>query len=383
MLGRIPVLVSAATRCLALLTMGLVLCPVPARADVVVHDGGVNRDRAARETVRARTGKAPHLILSADVLAGPSRLLAASVSLERCEGRPVEFDLDRKLALVTNQVLAFELKEAQSALEVVNTLLPCSSRPVAKRDLARLFFLKGATLLDLGDEKGAAAAMASATIFDPKYNGERGFPGPHIELLDAQRGVVSSLSPGRLFVWREPGMKELFLDGVEVERIRDNGASLKPGIHLLQILSSTGLQGMWIETRGPSSTLLFPSSGRAVWADGGRSPGGEHAMRLLLNDEFHGREGDVHTIHYVGRRGYGATYPWNGDPRVSWSQSDSKKKKKKKEKPTRTVEADPVEPPNEASGAGTVARLRSPSPASASRKRKTLTRLTRARASNR
>lgn len=309
----------------AVVATGLLALPTPTLADVVVHDGGVHRDRTARETVKARTGKAPHLILSADVLAGPSRLLAANTSLERCEGPPVKFDFRRKLDEITNLVLAFSLEEARSALAIVDTLLPCSSTPVPRRELARFAFLEGATLLDLGDEDGAVAAMTRAATFDPKYGGERGFPGPHVDLLTQQRGLVSSLSPGRLFVWREPGMRELFVNGVEIERVRDRGVGLKPGTHLLQVVSSTGLQGMWVETRGSQSTLVFPSSGRSVWADGGRSPGGESAMRLLLNDEFQGREGDVHTIHYQGRRGFGATYPWDGGERVAWSEPQKDK----------------------------------------------------------
>ena len=314
---------------LAALGLWITVLPLAAQADVVVHDGGVNRDRAAREAVTARTDRPPHLILSSDVLAGPSRMLVANASIERCEGRPVNFDVHRKLDQITDKVLAFDLHEARSALAVVDTLLPCSSRPVNKNTLARFAFLKGATLLDLGEKDAAEAAMKKAAGFDPSYVGERGFPGPHIDLLKVQAEFVSSLQPGRLFIWAEPGASDLFINGTQAERIHDRGILIKPGTHLLQIVSSTGMNGLWVTTKGSASSLVFPSSGRAVWADGGRSPGGEKAMHLLLQDEFHGREGDVHTIHYQGRRGYGSTYPWNGGPRVSWKdESDSKNTRK-------------------------------------------------------
>jgi hypothetical protein len=256
-------------------------------------------------------------------------MLVANASIERCEGRPVNFDVHRKLDQITDKVLAFDLQEARSALAVVDTLLPCSSRPVSRNTLARFAFLQGATLLDLGDTEAAEAAMKRAAGFDPNYVGERGFPGPHIDLLKVQAELVSSLQPGRLFIWAEPGSSDLFVNGTRAERFHDRGILIKPGTHLLQIVSSTGMHGLWVTTKGSTSSLVFPSSGRAVWADGGRSPGGERAMHLLLQDEFHGREGDVHTIHYQGRRGYGSTYPWNGGPRVSWKdESDSKNRRK-------------------------------------------------------
>ena len=176
--------------------------------------------------------------------------------------------------------------------------------------------------------------MKRAASFDPEYPGERGFPGPHIDLLKLQVKFVGSLRPGRLFIWAEPGTSALFVDGIETERVNNRGIVIKPGTHLLQIVSSTGIQGMWVTTQGSSSSLVFPSSGRAVWADQGRSPGGERAMQLLLQDEFHGREGDVHTIHYQGRRGYGATYPRDGGARISWKEKDtSKSRTSKKTRP--------------------------------------------------
>jgi hypothetical protein len=316
------------------LVLGLIGAPALSHADVVVHDGGVNRDRAAHAVVAARTGSPPHLILSSDVLAGPSRILLKNVTVERCEGRSVKFDVRRKLDQITDKVLAFDLEEARSALQVVRTLLPCSSQLVERRTLARFSFLEGATLLDLGDNEGATLAMRKAAGFDPKYPGERGFPGPHLELLKEQGELIAAVRPGRMFVWPEPRMSEVFINGVEVQNIHNRGVLLKPGAHLLQLVSSTGLQGMWISSQGASSILIFPSSGRAVWADGGNSPGGESAMRLLLQDEFHGREGDVHTIHYQGRRGHGATYPQDGGARVSWKKGSASSKATKKDRPS-------------------------------------------------
>ena len=335
---------------LALITGLLLLVPSLALGDVVVHDGGVNRDRSARQVVTARTGESPHLVLSSDVLAGPSRMLSANASVERCEGKPVDFDIRRKLGEITDRVLAFALDEALEGLRIVDTLLPCSSKPIDRRVLARFAFLEGAALLDQGDTSGATEAMARAATFNPEYKGERGFPGNHLSLLEERHQYVSALRPGRLFVWREPGMRAMFIDGVEVERIAERGISLKPGRHLLQVESPEGLQGMWLDSRGSESIIIFPGAGRAIWASAAQSPGGERGLRLLLSDEFHGREGNIHTIHYQGRRGLGATYPADGGPRISWKKRpkaadgrrvEKKESRSKKKKAKKTAEVPP------------------------------------------
>ena len=149
------------------------------------------------------------------------------------------------------------LDEALEGLRIVDTLLPCSSKPIDRRVLARFAFLEGAALLDQGDTSGATEAMTRAATFHPEYKGERGFPGNHLSLLEERQQYVSALRPGRLFVWREPGMRAMFIDGVEVERIAERGISLKPGRHLLQVESPEGLQGMWLDSRGSDSIVVF------------------------------------------------------------------------------------------------------------------------------
>ena len=301
----------------ALLVAAVCLAPAVVRADIVIHDGGVTKDRDAVERVEARTGNRPTLVLSSDVLSGPSRQLTRDVQVERCEGDPVSLDVPARTEEIVEFVLSFELDKAMDGLRLIQTLLPCSEAPVAARDLARLAFLVGAVRFDQGDEEAAAAAMAEAVAQDATYEGERGFPKAHEDLLAAAKAAVSEDLP-RLFAWLGPSMNEAFLDGVKIEFPGQEGVVIGAGRHLLQYWTPHGLKGAWVQVSDEDGIILWPGSGRALWADGGRSPGGRLGMRLALQEEFGGREGDVHVLHYRGRRAAGATYPSDGSERVSW-----------------------------------------------------------------
>ncbi len=306
---------------LLMMTGATLLLATAARADIVVHDGGVAKDKDAAARVEGKTGTAPTMVLSHDKLSGPSRLLVVGAKAERCGGEPVSLSVTAKLDEAAERVLSFELEKAQESLTVVQTLLPCQEAPVPARDLARLAFLGGAAAFDLGDAAGAEAAMRQAAAADPTYEGERGFPRDHVELLKAVREEVTGGRPARLWVWPGPGMAEVYLDGALLQHPGQDGASVAPGRHLLQVSTPHGLTGMWLEIGG-DAVVVWPSAGRSVWADGGRSAGGERAMRAMLTDEFGGRQGDVHVIQYRGRRlPMAATFPADGGPRAEWVAS--------------------------------------------------------------
>ena len=312
----------SASRCGLLPALLFVLAwfgPTVVRADIVIHDGGVTKDRDATQQVVSRTGNRPTLVLSDDVLSGPTHWLSEGVDVERCEGEQVSLDVPARVEDLAEFVLGFELDKAYDGLRLVRTLLPCNEAPVSSRDLARLSFLLGATLADQGNPEAAAAAMAEAVATDPTYEGERGFPKTHEELLEAARAATPEERP-RVHAWLGPGMNEAFLDGAKVEFPGQDGLKIGAGRHLLQVSTPHGLKGMWLEPTSEPAAVLWPGSGRAIWEDGGRSPGGRLGMQLLLRDEFGGREGDVHVLHYRGRRVSGATYPSGGGPRKSWTE---------------------------------------------------------------
>ena len=315
---RLHIAVSAAA-----LAVALVLAPSIARADVVVHDGGVSRDREAAAWVKQRSGHAPTRVLDPDdVLKGPTRLLTGGATVERCEGRPVDIDAPGRLDQITDRVLSFDLEAAFESMRILDTLLPCSDKPVQARELARLAFLRGATLFDMGDEQTAAESMLEAAVFDIEYTGELGFPGPHLELLASMRVGAAELTASRLYVWTPPGTNEILVDGLPADQIRKQGIGLRRGLHLLQIVQAEGLGGMWVRLEEDAATLVFPNSGRRLWADGGRSPGGELAMKLLIGEVFQGKEGDIHLIHYRAREPMAATFPTGGADRVVWAEAE-------------------------------------------------------------
>ncbi len=334
---------------IAALLAGSVAAPSTVRADIVLHDGGVERDRDAADVVTERTGLAPKMVLSGDVLAGPTRLLASNATVEQCEGTAIKLKLDEKLDTVMESVLSFELEKALEDLDVLETLLPCAGHPVPRTVLTRLAFLRGAALFDQGDEAGAKVSMNDALALDPEFEGLRGFPQPHLDLLTAGRGEAT-LSSGTLFSWHRDGSIEgLLVDGDELEDPARKGIPVAPGRHLLQVRESDGrLRGMWVRTTGLDAVLVHPGAGRRVWADGGRTAGGEMAMRLLLLSEFRGRDGDIHVLRFKGRRIVSAaTFPSDGGVRADWAKTKPKDKPKegpKGDPPTDDAQADDPPP---------------------------------------
>ncbi|HCP44564.1 MAG TPA: hypothetical protein DIU15_00785 [Deltaproteobacteria bacterium] len=335
------------TRLIALVA-GLVLAGAPTalRADIVLHDGGVNKDRDAANRVKTRTQEAPRLVLPSAVLAGPTQILSGETNIERCEGGSMPLDVTNKLTLIEDKVLNFEPDSALQTLSVVSTLLPCSDSIIAAEQLAKLSFLRGAALSDLGKDE-AAAAMSEALAFVPDYSGEKGFPRTHSQLLETTRERMSSLPDGRVFLWPGPGTEQVHVDGTLYDQAHSVGISLRPGLHLVQLLVEDTIQGLWVMIGSRFSAIVFPGAGRAVWADGGRSPGGELAMRLMLEEGFHGREGDIHTLQYRGRSVSGATWPVDGGPRVAWEPE----KRRRMAKSRRT--AKPSQEPSEAQPSAT------------------------------
>ena len=306
------------TLCIATLSWltGMAL-PATSKADIVLHDGGVSRDKDAAERVTDRTGTAPTLILSSEVLSGPTRLLAGHAQVEQCEGAPIPLDIEGKLQEIEDAVFSYELETAIRALDILSTLTPCASTPIKANSLARMSFLRGATLLDMGDSS-AERSMAEALGFVTDYGGERGFPKAHGEMLEAARRRIKPLPDGRLFIWAGPGAETIYVDGVERQQAHSAGVVARPGLHLVQILKDGELKGMWVRIRSRFSALILPNAGRAVWADAGRTPGGEQAMSLMLTEEFRGQQGDIHILHYRGRLISASSWPAVGEGHKRW-----------------------------------------------------------------
>jgi hypothetical protein len=289
----------------------------PALADVVVHDGGVGRDKDAATRVEEATGQRPARVLADDVLAGPSRPLVAELTMEPCEGDSIEFDASERVDAVLSAVLGFDLEGADAGLTELRTLLACSAELVPARTLARLSFLEGALRFDQGVPEEASAAMSDAAVLDEEYTGERGFPAAHLELLSAAR---NELRAGKLFLWASPGTKTIYIDGQEIEAAGTEGAELGRGLHLVQLETADGLRGMFVRTRGAQSTLVMPGAGRDLWQQSGSGDGADAGMSLVVQDEFGGRSGDVHLLQYRGRSRRATTWPAGGGAPTVWAE---------------------------------------------------------------
>ena len=293
-------------------------------ADIALHDGGVERDGEVSDLVTEHAGAKPRMVLSGDVLAGPTRLLASNAEVEQCEGAPIQLGLGVKLDGVIESVLSFQLEQAIESLDVLETLLPCSDAPVPATKLAKVSFLRGAAMLDMGDEAGARVAMADALAQDPSFQGLKGFPKNHTDLLASLAVETQAVEPSLLFGWNKQGaVDEVLLNGAPVADPSRAGGLVRAGRHLVQLKQADGsLRGMWVRTSGIDAVVIHPGAGRRVWADGGRSPGGAMAMRLILLSEFQGRDGDIHVLRFKGRRVVSAlTYPEDGGVASDWNEN--------------------------------------------------------------
>ena len=311
---------AARPRAASSIILATVLLSAPAAADVVVHDGGVARDKDAASRVEERTGQRPSRVLPDDVLAGPSRPLVANLTVEQCEGDAIKFDPGARADAVMSSVLGFDLEGADSALLELRTLLACSATLVPARTLARVSFLEGALRFDQGVPEQASAAMADAAGLDWEYTGERGFPAAHLGLLAAAR---DGLRAGRLFLWPGPGVKAVHVDGRAADDPGAAGIELGQGLHLVQLETKDGLHGLWVRTAGAESLMVLPSAGRALWESLSRGPGASQGLGLMILDEFGGRSGDVHVLQYRGRNRFALTWPGGGGTPSVWTDGDA------------------------------------------------------------
>ncbi len=303
-----------------LLLTAAILSPRTARPDVLLHDGGVERDREAIELMRARVGTEPTTVLAGEVLSGPTRTLTANLTLERCHGAPAALQAAERLERIRDAVLSFDIGRSQHEIEGLRSVLTCAAEPVPVTTLAAFWFFQGASLLDQGQEDEGRVAMTRAILVDPAFAEPKGLPTAHSTLLAAVRAAPRP-AMSRLFIWPGRVAGQVLVDGSGAEEPSAVGVSVPEGPHLLQIRLPDRVIGLWVTTSGLEAALVEPASGRAIWTDGGRSPGGELAMRLLLADEFHGSEGDVHVIQYRRGRPVGATWKASGGPLVPWEAS--------------------------------------------------------------
>ena len=188
--------------------------------------------------------------------------------------------------------------------------------------LAELAFLRGATLSDQGDQDGAREAINEALTYDPEYQGIKGFPQALIDLLDERRETLAEISPAFLYIWPGPTDEEVYVNGTLDDESHNEGVRLVAGRHLVQVRGIGGLRGLWVNVTGSEATVVMPGSGRSIWTEYAASPGGERGLRLLLADEFHGQQGDIHILHYRSRhRPEGLTIRSEGNELLRWSKT--------------------------------------------------------------
>lgn len=141
---------------------------------------------------------------------------------------------DRDEVPSTNVVVAQAMQlmaamDIEGAVDLLDDLLedlPCLRVPISARELARVYYYRGAALAFLGEFDGAAAAMGQALAVDRDLEGDPNLPPEIDEIFEAERRARSSAKTVPMALILPRGV-EARLDGnVPEESIALAGAGL-------------------------------------------------------------------------------------------------------------------------------------------------------------
>ncbi len=116
-------------------------------------------------------------------------------------GAEVQDTCDRDEVPSTNVVVAQAMQlmaamDIEGAIDLLDSLLqdlPCLTEPISARELARVYYYRGAALAFLGEFDGAAATMAQALGVDRDLEGDPNLPPEIDEIFEAERRARSSV----------------------------------------------------------------------------------------------------------------------------------------------------------------------------------------------
>lgn len=261
------------SRCLgAAVLLGLGL---PAWAGVpVIHDGD---GAAVRRALADQTGLPSDQfdLHSIKELRRLAPRVVGDATLRHCSGPPTRASELRALQVRAEAALrAGETAVAQDHLDLGIAGLGCLGEPVESNIGARLFLLRGALHADAGQLERAPAELQTALALDPDQQWPEGLGSQHASLLAEAQAVVPS---AELSVTPPPRGAAPWVDGRPVQ----TGVVLRPGLHLVQVPSTSGLHSAWLTIRG-NAALVIVDSLRPTRLDGIASkPPDRHSLRVV------------------------------------------------------------------------------------------------------
>jgi hypothetical protein len=85
------------------------------------------------------------------------------------------------------KMTSMDLDGAVEQLDGLITNLPCLDKPASARELARVYYYRGAALAFLGDSRGAAASMSQALAVDASMEPDANLPPEINDIFEQQR----------------------------------------------------------------------------------------------------------------------------------------------------------------------------------------------------
>ncbi len=173
------------------LVLWAALRPAPglARLAVIAPDDG--RGVPMEYTGEIPPGHGALLPLSWDYVDELVPLLVAGASVrDACDGGETT-SLPVAVAQALARMTAMDLDGAVALLDGVIADLPCLEEPATARELARVYYYRGAALAFLGDNRGAAASMRQALAVDASMEPDANLPPEINDIFSQQRKTIA------------------------------------------------------------------------------------------------------------------------------------------------------------------------------------------------
>ena len=269
----------------------------------VVHDSDDVTDVLRRISERTAVPMNQLEGIHIDTLTKRPPTIDGEGSLRHCSG--ATFTAPELRALELRAETAWRAGEAQEALDQLDlgiTQLGCLRERVEKKTATRMFLLRAGLLAHAGNTSSAIEEASSALALTPDVAWDDKLPPEGEPVLAEAKNTERSGSIRVVPRVTTPP----WVDGAALP----SGApvSKRPGLHLVQIPSTSGLQSAWLTLQG-DATLVLPAGFRAPVLDRMRSS--DPALMQLL----HATVGDAPTYVASGEGIWFITYT-NGTPAI-------------------------------------------------------------------
>ena len=263
----------------------------PALAGVpVVHDG---EDAVTRAALVDQTGlpASQFDLLSLREARKLAPRVVGAATLRHCSGSPTRAAELRALQVRAESALRDgEASVAQDHLDLAIAGLGCLSEPVEAKVGARLLLLRGVAMAQAGDAERARAELQTALALDPEVKWLEGLAEEHAILLEETRATTPS---AELTISPPPRGATPWVDGKPVKV----GVVVRPGLHLVQVPSTSGLRSAWMTIHGDAALVVLEGQRPQHLAGIAAKPPDRHAVWLL---DALAEEPSVYVVHKGG-----------------------------------------------------------------------------------